>query len=114
MKNRECKVMLRELTSRDSSDNRLTEKLGRIWDEYPNGLLEVTEAKLSQLDPAGRAVEEQEEHEMEDEEVDRSKPMPYHEMQRLREGLADQLKWVLHPHATHFRTKAKTYQYCSQ
>lgn len=82
-----------ELTCRDSSDNRSTERLGRIWDEYPNGLLELTDAGVGEQDPAAQAVQEHEEHEEEEEEgADRSKPMPYHEMQRLREGLADQLK----------------------
>lgn len=95
MKNRESTFNPLRLTSRDSSDNRLTEKLGRIWAEYPNGLLDLDESAMGDLDPAALAVDEQDgEQEEEEAEVDRSKPMPYNDMQRLRDELFDQLKYV--------------------
>lgn len=78
--------------ARDSSDNRLTERLGRIWDEYPNGLFDLTDARLASLDPEARAIEDSVEPEEDEEEFDRSKAMTYHDMQRVRDSLCDQLK----------------------
>lgn len=80
------------LTSRDGSDNHVTEQLGRIWDDYPNGLLDLTDAKVAELDSTAPAVEALEVHDEEEEEMDRSKLMPFHEMSRLRDSLFDQLK----------------------
>lgn len=63
-----------------------------MWDEYPNGLLDLTEARIAGLDPEARAVEEAGEAEEDEEEFDRSKPMAYQDMQKVRDELCDQLK----------------------
>jgi hypothetical protein len=79
-----------------STSTALAEKLKRVWDEYPNGIIDLTESKLEGLDPAAPAIEakESEEEDEEEEPHDRSQLMIYHDMQKLRDALFDQLKYV--------------------
>jgi hypothetical protein len=57
-------------------------------------MLDLTEAKLNGLDPKAEAVEVKQEAEEVEEEHDRSKLMAYQDMQKLRDVLFDQLKYV--------------------
>jgi len=66
--------------------------LNRIWEEYPNGILDLTEAKLEGLDLRAEAIDVKEEEQDEEEPHDRSQLMTYHDMQKLRDVLFDQLK----------------------
>lgn len=65
----------------------------RIWDEYPNGIIDLKESKLAGLAPDAPAIEVKETPEEEEEDThDRSQLMTYQEMQKLRDVLFDQLK----------------------
>jgi hypothetical protein len=56
--------------------------------------MELTEAKLEGLEYDAQAIEDVEEAEEEEEVHDRSKPMAYNDMQKLRDVLFDQLKYI--------------------
>jgi hypothetical protein len=47
-----------ELIGRQLPEAKLTETLGRIWAEYPNGMLDISEDALAEKDPDAPAVEE--------------------------------------------------------
>lgn len=79
---------------RKSSSIALTEQLSRIWEECPNGILDFTEAKLEGLELRAEAVEVKDEPEEVEEVHDRSQLMAYQDMQKLRDMLFDQLKYV--------------------
>ena len=79
---------------RKSTSTTRTEELSRIWAEYPNGILDLTEAKLEGLDLKAEAVEVKEDEEEIEELHDRSQLMAYQDMQKLRDMLFDQLKCV--------------------
>ena len=55
---RQTPVYSPELTCRQLPEVKLTETLGRIWAEYPNGMLDISEDALSQKDLGAPAVEE--------------------------------------------------------
>ncbi|KAK4686555.1 hypothetical protein P7C73_g3572, partial [Tremellales sp. Uapishka_1] len=65
-------------------DAKLTEQLERIWNEYPDGLLDITEDKL--VAHPDRVVESEKKELVKDEERphDRSEIMPWDEMEKLR------------------------------
>ena len=70
----------------------MTELLGRIWAEYPNGMLDISEAALGDKEADALAVED----EPMDIEVDESKEkggmMTFDDMGRMRETILTQLK----------------------
>jgi len=53
--------LLQLILGRKTPSTRATEALERIWNEYPNGLLDLTEEKLLKLPPdaPGTAIGEQ-------------------------------------------------------
>lgn len=73
-------------------DAKLTEQLERIWNEYPSGLLEVTEQKLERLPPNENAKKPQEEGIDEAKKRDPFSMMTYEEMEKLRSEIFLQLK----------------------
>lgn len=73
-------------------DAKLTEQLERIWNEYPSGLLEVTEQKLERLPPNENAKKPQEEGVDEAKKRDPFSMMTYEEMEKLRSEIFLQLK----------------------
>ncbi|XAO24318.1 hypothetical protein I312_103116 [Cryptococcus bacillisporus CA1280] len=72
-------------------DAKLTEQLERIWNEYPSGLLEVTEQKLERLPPNENAKKPQEEGVDEAKKRDPFSMMTYEEMEKLRSEIFLQL-----------------------
>lgn len=76
---------------RKAPELKLTERLERIWNEYPNGLLDLTEAQLEQRPPDEPAVEETK-VEVVDKERDPSSMMDWEEMEQLRSDIFLQLK----------------------
>lgn len=73
-------------------DAKLTEQLERIWNEYPSGLLEITEQKLERLPPDENANNPQEEGVDEAKKHDPFSMMTYEEMEKLRSEVFLQLK----------------------
>lgn len=71
---------------------KFTEQLERIWNEYPSGLLEVTEQKLERLPPNANANKPQEEGVDEAKKRDPFSMMTYEEMEKLRSEIFLQLK----------------------
>nr|ODO00482.1 hypothetical protein L204_02476 [Cryptococcus depauperatus CBS 7855] len=69
----------------------LSEQLGRVWDEYPNGLLDLTEEKIESLSPEEDAVETKNEIKVEEKRRDPSKMMKWEEMEQLRFIVDNQL-----------------------
>lgn len=74
----------------------LAEQLGRIWHEYPEGLLDVTEAKLAAL-PAGDAAYTAPEEADKDKDGDvrvSGQALTHEEMHEIRTKVQDELKYV--------------------
>ncbi|WWD22729.1 hypothetical protein CI109_107222 [Kwoniella shandongensis] len=74
-----------------SVSDKLTEQLERVWNEYPNGLLDVTEEKLGQLLHEDDAIKPVEEDKLEEKTRDGSKAMEWDEMDKLRSEIYLQL-----------------------
>ena len=55
---RQTTVYSPKLTCRQLPEVKLTDTLGRIWAEYPNGMLDISEDALAQKDLDAPAVEE--------------------------------------------------------
>jgi hypothetical protein len=66
--------------------------LERIWNEYPDGLLNVTEDGLSGFDPNALAVTPGDTAEVEIKPRDKNKLMGQEEMEQLRSDMFQQLK----------------------
>jgi hypothetical protein len=66
--------------------------LERIWNEYPDGLLDLTEAKLEQRPGEEVAIKEKQQEEEAVEMEDPSKMMTWEEMVHLRSEIFLQLK----------------------
>lgn len=75
---------------RSKTDAQLTETLERIWNEYPNGLLDMTEEALATRPDyeAPQAVEPVEEV------PDRNQMMSWEAMEKLRSDIYLQLKFA--------------------
>jgi len=78
-----------------ASEAKLTEVLGRIWAEYPNGMLDISETALAEKDLDAFAVEEDEVNAHVDEDKDKGDIMSFEEMGRMRETILAQLKYAL-------------------
>ncbi|OCF60104.1 hypothetical protein L486_02781 [Kwoniella mangroviensis CBS 10435] len=71
--------------------DRLTEQLERVWNEYPNGLLDINEERLEKLSSDEHAVKKEESKEDQETERDPSKMMSRGEMDELRTEVHEQL-----------------------
>ncbi|WWC67271.1 uncharacterized protein I206_101179 [Kwoniella pini CBS 10737] len=69
----------------------LTEQLERIWNEYPNGLLDMSEEKLERLPPDEDSVEKHDATEEKEKEQDPFKMMSRTDMDKLRSEVHEQL-----------------------
>lgn len=79
---------------RKTPETKLTERLERIWNEHPNGLLDLTEADLlamPQNEPISQA-EGDAGDKPEEEERYRGDLMTWEEMEKLRSEVFGQLK----------------------
>nr|XP_019048246.1 hypothetical protein I302_02014 [Kwoniella bestiolae CBS 10118]OCF27176.1 hypothetical protein I302_02014 [Kwoniella bestiolae CBS 10118] len=74
-----------------TTNDKLTEQLERIWNEYPNGLLDISEEKLERLPPDADAVKKEERKEDQEEERDPFKMMSRGDMDQLRIEVHEQL-----------------------
>ncbi|OXC70635.1 hypothetical protein AYX13_00612 [Cryptococcus neoformans] len=75
----------------ETPDAKLTEQLERIWNEYPKGLLGLTERKLERLHPDDNAIKPQKEGVDEEKKRDPFSMMTYEEMEKLRSEIFLQL-----------------------
>ncbi|WWC57637.1 uncharacterized protein I303_100169 [Kwoniella dejecticola CBS 10117] len=73
-----------------TSDN-LTEQLERVWNEYPNGLLDIKEEKLERLPPNDEAIQKIDEPTEKGKERDPFKTMSRGDMDQLRSEVHEQL-----------------------
>ncbi|WWC97517.1 hypothetical protein V866_004401 [Kwoniella sp. B9012] len=71
--------------------DKLTEQLERVWNEYPNGLLDINEKRLERLPPDEDAVEKEESKENPEKERDSFRMMSRGDMDQLRTEVHEQL-----------------------
>ncbi|OCF34830.1 hypothetical protein I316_03375 [Kwoniella heveanensis BCC8398] len=74
-----------------TTNDKLTEQLERVWNEYPNGLLDISEDKLKQLPADGLAVEDVSKQGGEVVQRDTTKMMESEDMEQLRSEVYGQL-----------------------
>ncbi|WVQ72980.1 hypothetical protein IAR50_002543 [Cryptococcus sp. DSM 104548] len=75
----------------ETQEAELTAELERIWNEYPSGLLDLTEAKLESLPPNDIAFKAKPEGQEVEKSRDVFKMMEFEEMERLRSEMFMQL-----------------------
>lgn len=76
-------------------DTKFTEALGRIWNEYPGGMLDITEESIMSKDLDALAVEQSEPEAVNGTEVTKGDIMAWEDMEKLRQDVLFQLKWVI-------------------
>ncbi|WWC90150.1 uncharacterized protein L201_005083 [Kwoniella dendrophila CBS 6074] len=74
-----------------STNDQLTERLERIWNEYPNGLLDISEERLERLPQDEDAIRKQDKETQEQKEKDPFQMMNRSDMEQLRSEVHDQL-----------------------
>ncbi|WVQ94211.1 hypothetical protein IAU59_001289 [Kwoniella sp. CBS 9459] len=74
-----------------TTSDKLTEQLERVWNEYPNGLLDISEKKLEQLPPDGLVVQDESKEIDELKGRDATKMMESEDMEKLRSEVFGQL-----------------------
>ncbi|WVQ78630.1 hypothetical protein IAT38_000717 [Cryptococcus sp. DSM 104549] len=79
------------LAEEDSIRNELNQQLERIWNEFPNGMLDISEDKLGRLPPDGDAVKVEDQTEEKVKQRDPNKMMEWEEMEKLRSEVFIQL-----------------------
>ncbi|WVR03136.1 hypothetical protein IAU60_000126 [Kwoniella sp. DSM 27419] len=73
------------------TDDQLTEQLERIWNEYPGGLLDISEETLAALPAEGTATEDATQNDTAPSQRDTSKMMEHEAMEGLRTEVFGQL-----------------------
>ncbi|WRT63260.1 uncharacterized protein IL334_000163 [Kwoniella shivajii] len=74
-----------------TTNNHLTEQLERVWNEYPNGLLDIKETELEESALFESAVKEREDGDPVEKERDPFKMMSRNEMDQLRTDVHESL-----------------------
>ncbi|WVF66597.1 hypothetical protein IAT40_001337 [Kwoniella sp. CBS 6097] len=74
-----------------TTNDKLTEQLGWVWNEYPNGLLDISEDKLEQSPADGLAVKNESKEVSDDAGRDATKMMDSEDMEKLRSDVFGQL-----------------------
>ena len=87
-----CSAELFELIHRHHPEVKLSQTLGRIWDEYPRGMLDISEDELANKEPDAPAVETAETHNEVEEAKEPGIMMTFEEMRLLRDTITGQLK----------------------
>lgn len=82
------------LTCRRDPESRLTEMLGRIWQEYPGGMLDITEEELERREVDENDTEDHTEKPSIDKQDDKGMIMSFEDMTQMRETILAQLKSV--------------------
>ena len=77
---------------RPTPDVKLTETLGRIWNEYPGGMLDIKEEDIASRPPDDLAVEPTSKQDDEDVQGGMDGMMSLEDMEKLREEVLFQLK----------------------